>query len=39
MPKEVLKALLTLLRYCLKQDSCKTCAMREQCGKMPCEFI
>lgn len=39
MPVEVLKALLVLLRYCLEQDNCKTCPMRDYCGKMPCEFI
>ncbi len=38
MPLEVLKALLTLIRFCLEQDSCKNCPMREMCGKMPCEI-
>lgn len=38
MPVEVLKALLTLMRYCLEQDKCKECPMREFCEKMPCEY-
>ena len=38
MPVEVLKALLTLMRYCLEQDSCKKCGMRAFCGKIPCEY-
>ena len=29
MPVEVLEALKALARYCLEQDSCKKCPMRE----------
>lgn len=38
MPVEVLKALETLAHFCLEQDSCKDCPMREACEKMPCEL-
>lgn len=38
MPVDVLKAILTLIRYCFTQNSCERCEMRKQCGKLPCEW-
>lgn len=38
MTVEVLKALAIILEFCLKQDSCKDCAMSKFCGKMPAEW-
>lgn len=38
MPIEILKALLTIVRFCEKQTNCKECALREVCGKMPCDL-
>lgn len=38
MTLDVLKALAIILEFCLEQDSCKDCPMRDFCGKMPCEW-
>lgn len=38
MPIEVLKAIITLVRFCMNQNSCSNCPMQEMCGKMPCEL-
>ena len=38
MTLEVFQALLLINRYCLEQDSCKTCPIKELCGKRPCEW-
>ena len=38
MTLDVLKALAIILEFCLEQDSCKDCLMRDFCGKMPCEW-
>lgn len=39
MPVEVSNALQVLADFCLNQDSCADCPMREMCGKQPSEFI
>jgi len=36
---EVLNAILVLLNYCKKQDSCKDCAFRFACGKTLSEAL
>ena len=38
MTLEVLRALFTLVRFCEKQENCKSCPMKEICGRMPCEL-
>ena len=38
MPVEVLKALFTIMHFCLEQDNCNECPMKAFCGKIPCEF-
>ena len=38
MTLELLKALFTIARHCETQGNCKNCALREICGKMPCEL-
>lgn len=38
MPESVLEALQELADYCLQQDSCSTCPMKEFCGKIPSEY-
>lgn len=38
MPEKVLEALQVLSIYCLEQDSCSTCPMRDYCGKLPSEY-
>lgn len=38
MPIDVRKALITLVMYCMEQDNCSNCPIKEQCGKMPCEL-
>jgi hypothetical protein len=35
---DVFKALLTIVKFCYKQDNCKQCSLKEMCGKMPCEW-
>ena len=39
MPDNVSKALETLAQYCVEQNNCSACAMREMCGKQPSEFF
>ena len=38
MELDLLKAILTILKSCESQKSCKNCPLRELCGKMPCEW-
>lgn len=38
MTLEVLKALLVILEFCVKQNSCAACPLANFCGKMPCEW-
>lgn len=38
MPEEVLKALRELADYCLDQNSCSDCPMKDYCGKLPSEY-
>lgn len=38
MPECVLLALRVLAEFCMSQDNCATCKMREYCGKLPSEF-
>ncbi len=38
MPRKVRKALKVLAKYCLKQDSCSKCPMKDMCGKLPSEY-
>lgn len=33
MSIELVKALLTIVRYCASCDNCKQCPLREFCGK------
>ena len=35
---DVMRAVLILYKFCLKQQNCKECPIRELCGKMPCEW-
>ena len=35
MAIELVKALLTVFRYCTACEDCKKCSMREFCGKNP----
>lgn len=38
MPDEVLNALQELADFCLEQNSCSTCPIKEFCGKLPSEY-
>lgn len=38
MPIEVLKAIVTIVKFCMKQHKCAECPLKELCGKMPCEI-
>lgn len=38
MDKDLLKAVLVILRYCLEQKNCKTCPLKDICGKLPSEW-
>lgn len=38
MDKELLNAVLVILRYCLAQKNCRTCLLRDICGKLPSEW-
>ena len=38
MTLELLRALLTIVDFCRKQPNCKECALRDVCGRMPCEL-
>ena len=35
MSTELVKALMTVFRYCVMCDDCRKCKMREFCGKNP----
>lgn len=39
MPENVSNALQVLANFCLDQDSCADCPMRDKCGKQPSEFV
>lgn len=38
MTLEVLKALLVVAEFCIHQNNCNECALRDFCAKMPCEW-
>lgn len=38
MTPEVLKALLVIMNFCLEQNNCNNCPMKDKCAKMPCEW-
>lgn len=38
MDLALVKALLTLAKYCCQQDNCRVCAIRAFCGKLPSEW-
>lgn len=38
MPDEVREALEVLARFCVEQDRCCECPMKEFCGKLPNEY-
>ena len=35
MSKELVSALLTVVKYCVSHEDCKTCVLRDYCGKQP----
>lgn len=35
MSLELVKALLTIAKYCVSHENCKTCVLRNMCGKQP----
>ena len=35
MSKELVRALLTVMKHCLSHEDCKTCVLRGYCGKQP----
>lgn len=39
MPENVQKALQELAEFCLEQEDCSNCPMKEFCGKLPSEFV
>lgn len=39
MPENVSNALQVLADFCIEQENCSSCPMREICGKQPSEFI
>lgn len=38
MDLELVKALLTILRYCTSCENCKVCALKDFCRKIPTEW-
>lgn len=38
MSLELVKALLLISRYCISNENCKTCVLRDICGKQPCNW-
>lgn len=38
MTLELLRALVTIAEFCLEQNNCNTCPMKDLCAKMPCEW-
>lgn len=38
MDIELVKALLLLAKYCASCEDCKSCQLREFCGKVPLAF-
>lgn len=38
MELELLRALILIANVCYEQQNCKTCPMKEICGKIPCEW-
>ena len=39
MDAETARALMVIVQFCLTQNDCRKCAMREFCQKMPCEWL
>ena len=35
MSTELVKALLTILKFCAEADDCARCQLKEFCGKLP----
>ena len=35
MSKELVSALLAVVKYCVSHEDCKTCVLRDYCGKQP----
>lgn len=35
---EVFRALILVQDFCIQQENCKTCPMKNICGKIPCEW-
>ena len=35
---EIFKSLLIITFFCFSQANCNYCLIKEQCGKMPCEW-
>lgn len=38
MDNKLLNAVLVILRYCLAQNNCRTCPLKDICGKIPSEW-
>ena len=38
MTIELIKALLIIARFCIENSNCRTCALKEFCGKLPSEW-
>lgn len=38
MTVELLKAILLIVKFCESQNNCKTCPIKDMCGKMPSEW-
>lgn len=38
MTPEVLRALAVIAEFCLAQNNCGNCPLRDKCSKMPCEW-
>ena len=38
MAKELVDALLLLAKFCMIQNNCKTCPLKDYCGKTPSEW-
>lgn len=35
MSKDLVKALLTILKFCISHENCKTCPLKDYCAKQP----
>lgn len=38
MNLELFKAIFTIRDFCLSQNNCSNCQLKELCQKMPCEW-